>query len=178
VEYVIFVFVVLAIWHWWYETILAPSLRLELRFKLFKLRDELRDLKIRGAVLDDKHFHYLHDSINNAIHFLPRLDMAMLIYMARRMRDDKEFNARVTARSKVLDDCKSTEAMEIRTKTIHLVATVLSVNSGAWFFYLIPVALAMLCYQWTKNIVKALTALSAADLQTVAPDSTSPAVSV
>jgi hypothetical protein len=60
--------IALAALHFVYESILAPSFRLSLRFKLFVLRDEVRQLKIDCASsLNDRHFDFLQDSINNLI---------------------------------------------------------------------------------------------------------------
>jgi len=48
-EIAIIVLAGLAVYHFVYEGILAPSFRLKLRFELFELRDELRKLKISHA---------------------------------------------------------------------------------------------------------------------------------
>jgi hypothetical protein len=176
-EYIIFGIIALAIWHWWYETILAPSLRLEFRFRLFKLRDEARELKMHlGSNFDDRHFHYLQDSINNAITLLPRMDVAMLVTVAKRMEHDAELRARIAARSKILDDCKFPEAADIRKRANEVLGFVVGANSGGWIPYLIPIALAVACYKQAEATVKSITALSEADLQSIAPSSASPAV--
>jgi hypothetical protein len=152
-EYLIFGFIALAIWHWWYEAVLAPSLRLDCRFKLFKLRDEARELKMRlGERLDDRHFHYLQDSINNAIGLLPRMDIAMVVMMATRMEHDAELRARVAARSKILDDCKFPEAADIRKRANEVLGFVLSANSGGWIPYIVPIAIAFACYKQIETI--------------------------
>ncbi len=171
-EYFIFGVIAFAIWHWWYEAILAPSLRLDFRFRLFKLRDEARELKMHlGNKLDDRHFHYLQDSINNAIRLLPRMDIAMLVTVARRMEHDADLRARIAARSKILDDCKFPEAADIRKRANEVLGFVLSTNGGGWIPYLVPIALAVACYKRTEAIVKSITALSEADLQSIASSS-------
>jgi hypothetical protein len=71
------VMMLLTLAHFIYESIVAPSLRLKIRYDLFALRDELRFLKIkRGSSLDDKHYVYLQDSINTMISHLARYDIA------------------------------------------------------------------------------------------------------
>jgi hypothetical protein len=64
----IIVLLALAVFHFVHESILAPSFRLSLRFRLFVLRDEVRQLKIECAEsLNDEHFVFLQDSINGLI---------------------------------------------------------------------------------------------------------------
>ena len=61
----ILVLLALAVFHFVYESILAPSLRLSLRFRLFALRDEARQLKIECVdSLNDAHCVFLQASIN------------------------------------------------------------------------------------------------------------------
>jgi hypothetical protein len=45
----IIIFLALTVFHFVYESILAPSFRLSLRFRLFVLGDEVRKLKIECA---------------------------------------------------------------------------------------------------------------------------------
>lgn len=94
----------LALVHFIYESILAPSWRLRLRFRLFALRDELRALKgeCRG-LLDDEHFAYLQDSINTMIAMLHRYDVAAVAAAELRYRRDPEFRRCVEIRTAILD---------------------------------------------------------------------------
>ncbi|MGH8330614.1 MAG: hypothetical protein ACRER3_22985, partial [Pseudomonas fluorescens] len=63
--YAVLSFMFLAFVHFVFESILAPSFRLKLRFEIFALRDELRLLKIEcESSLHDKHFEYLQSSLN------------------------------------------------------------------------------------------------------------------
>jgi hypothetical protein len=59
----IIVLMALAVFHFVYESIWAPSFRLSLRFRLFVMRDEVRQLKIECAeTLGDEHFVCAVDS--------------------------------------------------------------------------------------------------------------------
>jgi len=168
-EYAIFIFTILALLHFWYEGILSPSLRLEIRYRLFELRDEARMLKIRrGNDFHDRHFRYLQDSINGLIKNLARIDLAMLASITMKLRQDKEFKARLEARSKILDDCKVEEAKAIRKKGANLIERAISVNSGAWMFYVVPIAIALVCYQKTAKAIRFICSMSEHDLEKVA----------
>lgn len=168
-EYAVFFLGLLAIVHFIYEGIVAPSYRLEQRYKLFGLRDELRMLKIRQRDgLPGKHFHYLQDAINGLIRNIERIDVTMLIALTIKRRTDKEFRERMEARAKTLDDCHLREAMDIRARGVKIIEHALSANNGAWVFYIIPIAIAIACYKKTARAVKSIMALSEPDIEKVA----------
>jgi len=169
--YLIYAFVGFAFLHFIYEGIIAPSLRLEVRFKLFQLRDDLRMLKIEHAEkLDDRHFHYLQDSINNVIRGLPNFSLAMLYDLMERISKDRELKARLDARAKILDDCQIEQARKIREQGVRLVQQALSINSGGWWFYILPIVVAVVCYASTKNLIRSIASLSEPDFQKVVSD--------
>ena len=168
-EYAIVIFTILALLHFWYEGILSPSLRLEIRYRLFELRDEARMLKIRrGNDFQDKHFHYLQDSLNGLIRNLGRIDLAMLTSFIIKLKEDQEFRARMEARSKILDDCKVEEARAIRKKGTNLIERAVSINSAGWLFYIVPIAIALVCYQKTTKAIRFICSMSEHDLEKIA----------
>lgn len=161
----------LAIAHFIYESILAPSFRMDQRFQLFALRDELCLLKIdRGQEVDDKHFHYLQDSINALLAFLPRFDAATLAAIERQLKHDPGLKKKVEARSRVLDDCRMPELISIRKRTLVAAAKTFLVNTGGWGIYLLPIAGVMVCLSSLKNRIKPAISLSTPDFQKVIPD--------
>lgn len=169
-SYLIIAIVVCAILHFVFEAIVAPSLRLDLRYRLFALRDELRSLKIEHTEqLDRKHFEYLHESINVTIAFLNRFDIATITKINQLVEHDAELRQRVEARSKILDDCGLKSVKEIRRKTVRIAGAAFLTNSGAWGLYLLPVAVIAACFSAAKHLarqqVKTLTALPEAELE-------------
>jgi len=161
---------VLALVHFVYESILAPSLRLEIRFELFKLRDELRFTKINlGNKLDDKHYHFLQDSVNTLIGNLYRFDLATITKAMIEVEKDKDLKKRVQERSRFLDDCNVAEARKIRNESIKLAFRALRVNSGGWAVYFIPVLATIACYKYALAAGKALISMSEPDFRKVAP---------
>src|ERR1700736_3495947 len=103
----IVILIALAALHFVYESILAPSFRLSQRFRLFVLRDEVRQLKIECAQSwNDEHLVILQDSIKGLISMLHRFDMASLLGLEFESRKDPEFLKQAEERSRVLDDCK------------------------------------------------------------------------
>ena len=111
----------MALAHFIYESILAPSWRLSLRFKLFALRDEVRALKAECRnLLNDEHYACLQDSINTMITMLYRYDVAAIAAAEFRYRSDPEFRRRVEARSTILDACDVPQAQSIRRRSVDL----------------------------------------------------------
>jgi hypothetical protein len=164
-EYIILIFVLLAMLHFWYEAIIAPSERLRVRFRLFELRDEARRLKISyGNKLEDRHFHYLQEAINGLIRNVEHIDLGLLVSVKKKTLTDKQFKARVEANAKILEDCNVPEAVEIRKKAHKLIAQSLTINSGGWMFYIIPVALAALCYSMTAKLIRFICAMPEPEL--------------
>lgn len=167
----IFIIAFLALFHFVYESILAPSFRLSLRFKLFALRDELRALKIEcGARLDDKHFHFLQDSINALISVLFRVDITLMAIAVQSYKTDPEFRRRVDERAKILDDCTVEPAREIRRKSLWIFAQALAVNCGIFFTIVAPIAIGHAGYSEIKSRVRKVASLSEQDFKRFAPD--------
>lgn len=169
-DFLIIFIIFFASLHFVYEGIVAPSFRMKLNFELFRLRDNLRSLKISHRdELDDKHYYYLQDSINALIRLLPKLDITTLSHVRRLVEQDPKLKARAMERSMILDDCKLQEAREIRKKTLKIAYKVLLVSAGAWFIYLIPILLVYLCYKAISDSIKTLVSLSDSDFDRVIP---------
>jgi hypothetical protein len=159
-----------AVLHFIYESIIAPSLRLKLRFELFALRDELRLLKIDcGHRLDDRLFDHLQASLNTLIRVLPRMDLTTLAAVKRELRTNPQVREQVEARSKVLDECGIPKLREIRSRSLQVAAKAFAVNGGGWGIYLLPLLLPLVSYAGIRKAIKASLLLSEPDLNKVAP---------
>jgi hypothetical protein len=165
-EILIFTLCFIAAYHFIYEGILAPSFRLELRFELFRLRDEVRQLKIESSdALLDKHFNYLQDSINALISFLYKFDFATLLLAEAESRRNPAFKKRVEERARILDDCNIQRARDIRKKSLVIAAKALVINSGACILYLIPIALVLSGYSAIKSRIRLFASFSDKDFE-------------
>jgi hypothetical protein len=167
----ILILIALAALHFVYESILAPSFRLSLRFKLFILRDEVRQLKIDCASsLGDKHFNYLQDSINNLISNLNRFDMATFIGVEFESKRDRSFLKSAEERSRMLDDCNIPRARQIRSQSLKIASAAIFINSGALFLLIFaPVIVAFLGYAEVKKRIKIFAFISDQDLKRIPP---------
>lgn len=156
--------------HYVYESVLAPSWRLSLRFRLFRLRDEVRALKAeRRDLLDDRHYAYLQDSINTMIAMLHRYDIAAIAAAEFRYRSDPEFRMRIEARATILDDCEIPQAQSIRRRSVDLIVRAIAVNSGMLCAPFYPFALMGIGLSALRERLGKFSALSRRELESIAP---------
>jgi hypothetical protein len=159
----------LTLFHFFYESILAPSLRLQLRFRLFRLRDELRGLKIERDELSDRHFRYLQDSINTLIRNLSRFDVVTLIRLEAKLRRNPRIRERSEARCAALDECDLADVRVIRRKCNEMGVAALAVNSGGWVIYILPLVFLLIGFSALKRRITAVLSLSEKDFAKMAP---------
>lgn len=165
-----FIFVALAIFHFVWEGIIAPSTRLEIRYELFKLRDRLRRLKIEcNDQIPDELFGILQRSINTEIRMLHNADIASLYEANKKFGDDKELLAEMNKIEKLIEECPIAEVKEIRDKSIWVLFVGFLVNCGGWAIYIIPMFIVLLSYGTVKLLIKKLVGLSDNDLNNMFP---------
>ncbi|NYT59413.1 hypothetical protein H0A65_10830 [Alcaligenaceae bacterium] len=132
----------IATWHFIYEGIVAPSIRLHLRNELFKLRDELRAAKHDGLAADDEAaFWFVHDGINN---FLNRLS-ALTIDRSRRLHHiymtDEEVRATLEKHLQKVLNAQNATIRSVFDRTNDVIGKAMVTNFGGWFIYIIPLAI-------------------------------------
>lgn len=144
--------VVLSVWHFAWEMILLPTVRMRYRDKLFALRDELRRLRFEDkADLSDDVFEALEDKLNYFTNNLHRLTLSSRAAMRAPLSEEE---------AKELDDesarimkCGVARVPEMYEEMAVSLDRVLLFNAGGWFIYVIPVAYAWYCYASTKKLV-------------------------
>src|SRR5437868_5875971 len=114
--FVLLTLVVVALFHFVFQGILLPTLRLHRRFVLFSLRDRLRS--IRDETLSQEALRYQQDAINNAMRALANLDVFALEAVKRRLNADQALRNRVAQRIAVIESCESAEFQTIVTETL------------------------------------------------------------
>ena len=143
----------IAVMHFIYESIILPSIRLSLRFKLFALRDQLRELLMRDADAGEV-FRIQQSAINNSIKMLSRADPATLARFEQQLRDDEAMRNRVERRTKLVDEYASEEFQIIVKETRHAFRSAFVANMGAWFIYIVPIAVVFLCLDHIKSVAR------------------------
>jgi len=138
-SYVLFSLAVLALLHFVYESILAPSFRMKLHFELCTLREELRRLNwTQGQELTRGTYTYLDEALTCLDSMLHRFDVGTLIAVRQALARDPELRREVEQRARSFDSCSVSGAIEIRERLVHIASRALLVNHGAWCIYLFP----------------------------------------
>jgi hypothetical protein len=153
-ETIFFIIVLAAIFHFIYESILLPSLRLELRYKLFKLRDKLRNLKAENPTkIDDNVFYLLEDTICTVINRMPYLNIKGKIDASKEFEHNAVFRKRVEHRKNILKECNNEDIQKIHSKIMLISFGAFCLNAGGWFFILAPLLLIALVVAFVTSSV-------------------------
>lgn len=160
----IIIAIVLALVHFVYESIIAPSIRLHLRNRLFELRDCLRVLKIDGlAKSHEEAFDLLHEGINNLLTRLPQLTVANTVLIENSYKSNPELRQKIDSRVDAIKKCGNNEIVDIFEKTNEIVEAAFMANMGGWFFYLIPIAVMVAAFSKLSTFTKELIATPRVD---------------
>lgn len=152
----LYALIVFAAFHFIYEGIIAPSLRFNLRFKLFGLRDDLRRLKVgKGGELSDEVFNVMQGVINNTITLLHRTNLDLIVRAEIDLEEDAALRKRVQKRRELLDACPLEEVQRIRKEAGTAMYRAVLINSGGWFVYIVPVFVLIGCASRVQSFVKA-----------------------
>lgn len=144
----------------------APSYRMHLRNELFRLRDDLRMLKIEGEVRreDERVFEFIHEGLNRFLNRLSQLSILDYILIAKELSSDREFQERVAERIEVLEACSNEKLKNIFSGSSHVVIRALIANSGAWFIYLLPLIIVFFCVRAINIYISKAISSSAKEL--------------
>jgi len=164
-EYLIYALIVLAFYYYFITQIVAPYLRLRLRFRLFALRDEVRGYWIdRAPGVDERVYEHLEGSLNNAIHLLTRINIEMLRLAYQEFQARPDLRNRVSARIEMIEKCPNPRFMEIRAEVSEVLFDAYVVNSAGWLIYLVPIAVAVRAASGMRDIVQNLVSLPERDV--------------
>lgn len=150
----LFILIILAVFHFLYESIFLPNHRLKLRYDLFTLRDELRDLKInlQGGI-NDKLFGIVDSSISNTIKYLPQINISLILKVEKIIETNEMVKKHVERRMEFVNTCDIPEVTKILARTSNIGLKALLLNTGGWFIYLIPIVILILAFKWLKDII-------------------------
>lgn len=171
-ELIIMLFV-LAIASFVYSAIIAPSLLLHLRFRLFEVRDQVREsMHTDSSSVSAEQLTLLQSSINNALNIISTIDIWTLAYMETQLKANALLRKTVKKRIAILDTCRSKEFQELRSKITRCVRYAFLTNVGTWFFYLVPIVLAVAGIGKIRRMVLDLSCISESELNRASPDLT------
>lgn len=141
---IIFFVILISGFHFVYDGIIAPNLRMSLRYKLFALRDILIDLKLeKKKQFNDEAFSYIHESINTAIRHLPNYNITNVFKSLSAYNNNPELREFVKKKRDVVEQCSLYELQEIDFLKFKYSFIAFIINSGGWAIYLFPIILLM-----------------------------------
>lgn len=135
--WVLAIIILVSAWHFVYEGAIAPTARMLLRNRVFRIRDDLRRVHIEDDRLDADLFSLLQDSLNSAIVCLDKIGLAQLVEFRSAMKRDESLRLRIEKRMKLVSECEIDRVKEIEaglSKTLYLA---LLFNSGGWIVWLL-----------------------------------------
>jgi hypothetical protein len=140
----IIVLALLALAHFVYEGIIAPSVRLRLRYSMFELRDELRTLHREDERCSRDAFEIAHNGINQYIDRLHAVNLELMSRFRIAYRD-RAFREETERRKAVLDACGSSELRGIVGRANKTIEMAFAANTGMWAVYVAPFIVAAVC---------------------------------
>lgn len=149
----------MAIFHFVYDGIILPSLRLKLRFELFALRDEIRRLRSETKG-DDKAFLVLQESVNLSIRILPRATLSTFVKATKQMHENVNLRKTVEERIAIIDRSTISELKTIRSKTADVVMKAIGANSLPLLVYMLPVTVVFVVISMVVSRIKKLIDIS------------------
>ena len=137
----VLIFLVLVAVHAIYECILLPSIQDNLKYKLFKMRDDLRYVKIQEKeYVSEEIYQYLHEALNNSIRLVNSINFST--YKLSKI-DHKDL-VEIKKRRQLIETCPIEKVREIHQFMGEVVLRSLLANTGILvILYLMPVAFAI-----------------------------------
>jgi hypothetical protein len=158
----------LALFHFVYESILAPSFRVHLKFRLFSLRDRLRELKCEcEPEVSDEVYRYLEGSLNGTIALLQRIDLSAIVRTHELLRRQPRLAQELNERRSAVEACTIKNIKEIRDQSARVARLAFLTNSGAWFLYLVPLFACLFAYQQIKSVIREMLYIRESDLHEI-----------
>jgi hypothetical protein len=166
-----FLVVGLMTFHFVYEGIIAPTLRLRLRFRLFRLRDELRRLWLEASPrIPEEEFRRYQQTLNASISFLSYVNVVNLYEARQAVKKDRELYEKMKQRAAILGSCQSQEVLRIYNESQRILIEALCVNCGGWGIYILPILGVSMILDRVKAFLTGLTTLPEEDIKRIAPN--------
>jgi len=164
IAFLIIVLFTLALFHWAYESAIAPSFRLGARYKLFALRDELRHFSSQKEIqLDESAIRVLEESINSSIEYMSEINVSLARAFHKRCSVDPSFRKRIERRYSLIESYRDPEFQALRQRYEYIFGEITMINAGGWFIYIVPIAVGVVFWTTLCRGFDRLSVVSGAD---------------
>jgi len=172
----VFILMALSIWHFVYESLVAPTIRLHLKNRLFAIRDELRKVDVQSLSHEEvRAFNFVHTGINNFINRLPNITISNMFKVQLEL-------IRNVNKKKMLDDhvqsvlnCRNQNILTAFSNTNSVIENAFIANMGAWFIYILPIALLMGALKKMSSLLPEIVMFPSKDVDRLIPGKARPA---
>ena len=169
----LFVLGIFAVLHFFVEAILVPSWRLQLRYRLFELRDRLRALEVEdrypGATVRQV-CQRLESSINTAISLVPKIGPRLIYEFQQRLASDDGLRRTIDERIAYVENNAPAEVRALNAEVARILRDACAANTAGWVVYVFPALLALLFYDSVAKRTSELSALSDSETERLVPD--------
>ena len=123
---------------------LQPALRNRHRFKLYRLRDELSLLAMRGIVNEEsEEFQVLVQLLNAAIRATGTFQVTDYLHFLVRLQQDKNFRKRIEQIRRKVDGAKNPKYCRIASETFHVLNVMLRADTTTLRLVFLPIMIAI-----------------------------------
>lgn len=137
---ILLILLILATYHFVYESILMPACRLRFRYSLFKNRDELVKLKANGEISDEI-FNIVYYYINSAISRLPYLRLSLYVQARKEFEENSTLRKKVENRMAIINTCEHEKIIKIMNNVNSITFASFLGSFGSFFLYLLPIVI-------------------------------------
>lgn len=138
---------------------MAPSIRTHTRFELFRVRDELRMMRIKlGDDMPLWTFNHMQHFINAAIYKMHRIDLLVLRDAEKEIKSNpalaKVINNHAEKLEREIKESGIRELYELRSTVYRVIGLAFVANCGGWIIYVLPIVIAFGVLDKIKNTIK------------------------
>jgi len=140
--FIIIVFSV-ALWHYIYENLIAPNLRLKIIHDLFTERDNLYAIKILEDTqeVDKKAIEIIDQNIKFMKVRMSEITINRLLQFQKLYKSDEKLRSKIDSQELKISSSKNSDIKNIDKKLNNIAINALLINSGGWLIYLLPLAI-------------------------------------
>lgn len=133
----------MAIWHFTYESLIAPNLRLKMRHDLFIERDKLYNIKISEdtKAVDKAAIDIIDQNIKFMKVRMSEITIHSLMQFKKLYESDEKLRSKIDNIELKISSSENSDIKSIDKKLNRIATNALLINSGGWLVYLLPFAI-------------------------------------